>query len=406
MCFCETDIMLPKKSGDPGFMQKWSVVACDQYTSDISYWNKIKECVGTSISSLNLIIPEIYLETETESSIGERIKNISEAMRAYEKDLVCCKDSMFYIERTLKNGRVRRGILGAVDLEEYDYKKGSGAKIRSTEETVASRIPPRVKIRENALFELPHIMILYDDEKDILISELGKNSGNFEKVYDFELMQGSGRIAGYKLGEKNISFVKTALESFETDGFLFAVGDGNHSLATAKEYWETVKKTLPPSEASRHPARYALAEIVNIYDKSLEFEPIYRILFGVDPADVIKKLNECYGQDANGHTFEIYYGENRYAASVKSGYNLPVKTLQIFLDDYVQKYGGRIDYIHGRAETIEFAGQKGAIGFIFDTMKKSDLFSAVRKDGALPRKTFSMGEADDKRFYLECRRII
>ena len=406
MCFRETDIMLPKKSGEPGFMQKWSVVACDQYTSDISYWNKIKEFVGMGMSSLNLIIPEIYLETEPEEAIGERIKNIAETMEAYEKDLTCCKDSMFYIERTLKNGRVRRGLLGAVDLEEYDYKQGAGAKIRSTEDTVASRIPPRVKIRENALFELPHTMILYDDEKDILMSEISENADKFEKVYDFELMQSSGRIAGYKLGEENISYVKTALESLGTGGFTFAVGDGNHSLATAKEYWEAVKKTLPPSEASRHPARHALAEIVNIYDKSLEFEPIYRILFGVEPEDVIQKFNACYEIGANGHNFEIYCGGNRYVTTVKSGYNLPVKALQIFLDDYVQKYGGRIDYIHGRAETIEFAKQSGAVGFIFDTMKKSDLFSAVRKDGALPRKTFSMGEADDKRFYLECRRII
>ena len=413
MCFKETDILLPKFANNPELMQKWGVIACDQYTSDISYWNKIKDFTENNMSALNLIFPEIYLETETNLEQEQRIKNIAETMKKYEKDMTCYKNSMFYIERTLKNGAVRQGLVGAVDLEEYDYSKDSKAKIRSTEETVASRIPPRVKIRENALFELPHVMILYNDENDILMSELKKNAENLEKVYDFDLMQNSGKIKCYNLDKKNIDFVKETLNKLENGGILFAVGDGNHSLATAKECWENIKKSIPKSEYLSHPARYALAEIVNIYDKSLEFEPIYRILFDVDPLDVFGSMMKFFGKYVNNdtsyyqqHRFEIYYGENSERLFLTNPkHNLPVKTLQLILDDYIEERGGRIDYIHGKSETIEFAKQNNAIGFIFDTIKKSDLFPAIAKDGVLPRKTFSMGEADDKRFYIECRKI-
>ena len=401
-CFTETDILLPKEAKNPEFMTKWSVIACDQYTSDISYWNKIKEFTRDNISSLNLIFPEIYLETESEEEINSRIKNIAETMIRYEENFVRYENAMFYIERTLKNGEVRRGIAGAVDLEEYSYKKDSKAKIKSTEETVSSRLPPRIKIRENSVFELPHAMILYEDEKNTLIEGILKNRGDFKKVYDFGLMQGGGKIAGYKLDEKNIDFVKNI-----TRDFAFAVGDGNHSLAAAKEHWENIKRNREIKNPDTHPARYALAEIVNIYDESLEFEPIYRILFGVNPADVIKKFTEISGcgSDLNPHKFGIYYGGEYYPAEIKSGYNLPVKTLQEFLDGYIEKYGGRIDYIHGKTEAKELAKQKNSVSFIFETVKKSELFAAVNKDGVLPRKAFSMGEADDKRFYTECRKI-
>ena len=410
MCFTSTDILLPKEASNPDFMTKWSVIACDQYTSDISYWNKIKDFAGNEMSALNLVFPEIYLEIESDEEKTKRIQNIVAAMKKYEPELVCHKNSMFYVERKLKNGDIRRGLVGAVDLEEYDYKKVSAAKIRATEEAVPSRLPPRIKIRENALLELPHVMILYNDEKDVLMSGINKNLDDFTKVYDFDLMQNSGKITGYSLDAKNINFVKEMLGNLELDlddnGFLFAVGDGNHSLATAKECWENIKRGVPKEVYAGHPARYALVEIVNIYDSSLEFEPIYRIVFDVDPLDVIKKLTERFEPDTNGHKFELYHGENSCVKTVKSEYNLPVKTLQIFLDDYVAQYGGKIDYIHGKSETIEFAKKNNAIGFIFDSIKKPGFFSAITKDGVLPRKTFSMGEADDKRFYTECRRIM
>ena len=410
-CLKETEILLPAFAGDSEMMAKWSVIACDQYTSDISYWDKVKEFVGESVSALNMVFPEIYLEIETEEQKQLRIQNIVGNMKAYEKNLVCYKNAMFFIERTLKNSQKRFGIIGAVDLEEYDYRKGSELKIRSTEETVESRIPPRVKIRENALYELPHIMILYDDEKDVLMNHLRQNTVSFEKVYDFALMQNSGAIKAYNLDRASIDFVKNMFGSVENN-LLFAMGDGNHSLATAKECYENIKKSMPAEEYLKHPARYALAEIVNIYDESLEFEPIYRILFDADPADVIDNMKKVYdiseNMPANGdyQEFDIYYGENTKKIYVNNPqYNLPVKTLQIFLDDYLNKTGCKIDYVHGKSETIDFAKQDNTIGFIFDTMKKSELFPAIEKSGVLPRKTFSMGEADDKRFYIECRKI-
>lgn len=395
MCFKETDILLPKGYDNPDFMQKWSVIACDQYTSDIDYWNKVEYFSGEAMSALNLIFPEIYLERESEAQQKERIKNIAENMRNYENDFICFENAMFFIERTLRNGAKRFGIVGAVDLEEYSYAKDSRLKIRSTEETVISRIPPRVKIRENANLELPHVMILYDDELNILIDNL-KNQ-KLKKIYDFKLMQNSGEIKAYLLDKKNIDVVKNTLGRFEKQDFLFAVGDGNHSLATAKECYENLKKNTP--DYLNHPARYALAEIVNIYDESLEFEPIYRILFDVEPYDVIEKM-------PRGLNCEMYYGENsEKICSDMPEHTLSVKTLQIFLDDYLKNHGGRIDYIHGRNEVIELAKQDNAIGFICGTMQKSDLFRAIAEGGVLPRKTFSMGEAYDKRFYVECRKI-
>ena len=413
MCFKETDILLPKFADNPDLMAKWGVIACDQYTSDRTYWNKVKETVGDNMSALNLIFPEIYLEIDTEEQKNNRITNIVENMRKYEKDLVCYKNSVFFIERKLKSGKKRFGIVGAVDLEEYDYKKDSRLKIRCTEETVTSRIPPRVKIRENALFELPHVMILYNDKDDTLMSNLRKNAGNFTKVYDFKLMRNSGGIKAFNLDKSNIDFVKNTLGTFEHDNLLFAVGDGNHSLATAKKCYENLKKTLIKEEYLNHPARYALAEIVNIYDESLEFEPIYRILFEVDPSDVIENMKKVYDVSENSPSgknyqeFNVYYGETSKKIYVNNPqYYLPVKTVQIFLDDYIKKAGGRIDYVHGKSETMEFAKQKNSIGFIFSTMQKSELFPTIEKDGVLPRKTFSMGEADDKRFYIECRKII
>jgi len=412
ICFKETDILLPKFADNAESMQKWGVIACDQYTSDISYWDKIKEFTKGEISALNLIFPEIYLETESTDEQTQRMKNISDSMNEYEKDLVCYKNSMFYIERALKNGTTRYGLVGAVDLEDYDYNKNSKAKIRSTEETVPSRLPPRIKIRENALLELPHVMILYNDENDILMSGLKQNTANLKKAYDFDLMQNSGKITAYNLDTQNINFVKETLGKFENGGVLFAVGDGNHSLATAKECWENVKKSIKPEEYENHPARYALAEIVNIYDKSLEFEPIYRVLFDVEPLDVIENMKKEFeiSEDSpsceNYQEFDVYYGETTKKIFINNPkYALPVKNLQVFLDDYLKQNSGRIDYVHGKSETIEFSKKNNSLGFIFDTIQKSDLFPAIAKDGVLPRKTFSMGEADDKRFYIECRKI-
>ena len=371
---------MPKEYNNAEFMQKWAVIACDQYTSDVNYWNNVKNFCGNNMSTLNLIFPEIYLELESEEQGKTRIQAITRNMADYAPNLACFENAMLLIERTLKTGAKRFGIVGAVDLEAYSYSGDVTAKIRSTEETVLSRIPPRVKIRENASLELPHVMLLYNDARDVLINYLRARS--LQKIYDFKLMRDSGEIKAYLLGKEEIDFVKNVIggENFSKD-FTFAVGDGNHSLATAKACYENLKKSTP--DCSNHPARYALAEIVNIYDESLEFEPIHRILFDVDPSHVTEKINESLTP------------ENQRR----------VKPLQEFLDDYLAKYGGRIDYIHGEQELHELANRDDAIGFVCETVPKSGFFEAIAKEGTLPRKTFSMGEADDKRFYVECRKI-
>ena len=412
LCFKETDILIPDVNKID--MTKWSVIACDQYTSDLAYWKSVREITDGAMSTLDMIFPEVYLETEDEKAKSERIKKINAAMSEYRDKLVCCADSIFYIERELKNGSVRCGFVGAVDLEDYEYKKGVNAKIRTTEETVVERLPPRIKIRENAVLELPHVMLLYDDKNNSIVTEVKNNIGDLEKIYDFELMKDSGKIKAYRLDEKNVAALKNKLQSLEDNsqsGLLFAVGDGNHSLAAAKENYENIKKQYG-EQAINHPARYALVEVVNIYDESLDIEPIYRVLFDVEPEKVIETLQKEYDVSFDEpksdihHEFEIYYGDNSRKIYINDPeYYLPVKVLQEFLDNYLKNNKAKLDYIHGKEETIAISRKADNLGFIFKTVSKGDLFETIERDGVLPRKTFSMGEAYDKRFYIECRKI-
>ena len=414
-CFKSADILLPDFSKTDA--QKWAVVACDQFTSEPEYWEKAEALVGDSPSTLRLILPEVYL-SEAES----RIPNINGTMREYLGGvLVSHPDSMIFVERVQSDGGVRRGIVAAIDLECYDYTKGANALIRATEATVVERIPPRVAIRRDADIELPHVMLLIDDPDRTVIEPL---VGNCDSVaYDTELMLGGGRIKGFYLDGKQQSQVRAALEALITptamekkygDGglapLLFAVGDGNHSLASAKAAYEEIKAAIGVSEAMTHPARYALVEVVNIHDEALKFEPIYRVMFGVDPKDVLASL-EGYVRELDGkaQSQKMTYihgkteGEICVSAPVRQ---LTVGTLQDFIDDYIKTHkGSEVDYIHGEKSTRTLAEKDGAIGFLFDGMGKSELFRTVIFDGALPRKTFSMGHAEDKRYYMECRRI-
>ncbi len=414
--FKSGNILIPKNVD----MTKWSVVACDQYTSEPDYWNKVKEIVGDSPSTLNLTLPEIYLE---ESDVEERIENINENMKKYiDEDLFTeYSDSMIYLERTQDDGKVREGLIGIVDLEDYSYEKGSQTLIRATEKTVIERIPPRMKVRENALLELPHIMILIDDDKKEIIENLKNEVSEEDKVYDFDLMQKGGHIKGYKLNEDSINGVVSKLEALaDKDAFekkydvsdkgvlLFAMGDGNHSLATAKACYEKLKESLSEEEYLNNPARYALVELVNLHSEALEFEAIHRVLFDVDVDDLVDSLNKYYtiNEDGNGQKFELItkdYDKTLYIENPKS--NIPVGSIQIFLDEYLENHDGKIDYIHGEDVTKELGSKEGNVGIIFDSMEKGDLFKTVILDGALPRKTFSMGHSHDKRFYLEARKI-
>ncbi len=387
------DILLP----NDGF-EAWSVIACDQFTSQPEYWQSLAASIGDAPSTLNLILPEVYLEDHPEA----RTEAINQTMRAYLDAGIFneYKNAMIYVERTLKNGSIRRGIVAAVDLEAYDFTKGSSAPIRATEGTVLERIPPRVKIREGAPLELPHVMLLIDDEAKAVIEPLADTADTYPKLYDFTLSAGGGSICGRLLDESAQECIMSALAPLAEgeNPLVFAVGDGNHSLATAKTCYE---------QNGKNPlSRYALVEIVNIHDSALEFEPIYRVLFNCDPTDVTAylKAHADDGEDSQKITCIAADGEQTISLSRTS--NLPVGTLQHLIDDYIKAHPGvTVDYIHGIDVTRTLASEPGRIGFLFEGMKKTELFETVRCDGALPRKTFSMGEAADKRYYLEARRI-
>ncbi len=414
--FKKGNILLPKNTD----MTKWSVVACDQYTSEKDYWEEVEQIVGDYPSTLKLTLPEIYLE---ENDVEERIKRINDNMQKLidEKFFTEYKDSMIYLERTQADGKVREGVMGIVDLEDYSYEKGSETLIRATEKTVIERIPPRVKIRENAPLEFPHIMILIDDDKKDIIESLKEEVKEDDKVYDFELMQNGGHIKGYKLSDKSIEEIESKLEVLrDPENFskkydvtnkgvlLFAMGDGNHSLATAKTCYENLKKELNEEEYLNHPARYALVELVNLHSQALEFEAIHRVIFDTDINNLLSEMKKYYNinKEGNGQEVEVItkdMDEVWYIENPKS--NISVGSVQIFLDEYLENHKGKIDYIHGEEVVKNFAKEDNNLGLIFKSMKKEELFKTVIVDGALPRKTFSMGHSYDKRFYLEGRKI-
>ena len=415
-CFVSSDILLPDFNEVDG--KKWAVIACDQFTSEKEYWERASEFVESSPSTLSMMIPEVYL-----SETKERIPLVHKAMEeCFHNVLKEHSNSMIYLERVQSDGRVRHGIIGAVDLEHYDYHKGATSLIRATEGTVLERIPPRVAVRREALLELPHVMLLIDDKERTVIEPLQNDIANFDKAYDFELMLGGGSVKGYFINKehrdrisdslKKLALPEVMAQKYGSDDiapFLFAVGDGNHSLATAKASYEELKAKIGDS-AKNSLARYALCEVVNLHDDALDFEPIYRVVFGVDPEDVLEKLR-VYAAKLEGGAGE------QYIKCISAGFEtelcvenptqqLTVGTLQNFLDEYVKDHPeAEIDYIHGEDSLRALSAREGAIGFLFDGMSKNELFKTVIFDGALPRKTFSMGHARDKRYYLECRKI-
>ena len=415
--FQTADILIPQNVD----FTKWSVVACDQYTSEREYWEDVKNIVGDSPSTLNIIFPEVYLE---DGDGDERIKKINATMEEYLQNGIFreLKDTFIYVKRTQPNGKTRHGIVGRLDLEEYDFSKGSQSKIRATEGTIIERIPPRQRIRKNAPLEAPHILILIDDREKSVVEPLESKINSFEKLYDFDLMKNSGHIVGYNVDETSKNEILSSLEKLsDKDAFeakygvknkgvlMFAAGDGNHSLATAKTCWEEIKKGLSEEEIKTHPARYALVELMNIHDETLEFEPIQRVIFDTEPKKLLDALvghyNASYTDNGGQRIDYTYQGTEGSIYITETDSNLPVGTLQKFLDKYLAENGGRIDYIHGSDVVRNLAREENTIGFMVDSMEKNDLFTTVIKDGSLPRKTFSMGEAADKRFYLECKKI-
>ena len=412
------DILLPRDCD----MSKWAVVACDQFTSQPEYWAEVDRIAGDSPSTLRLVLPESKLN---DPNVEEHIAGINRAMTDYlARDIFkTYQDSILYIERTQSDGEIRHGLVAAVDLDQYDYTPGSGSLIRATEGTVLERIPPRVRVRKDAPIELPHVMLLIDDPDKTCIEPITAATGSMEKVYDFELMMKGGHLKGWKLTDAQCSAVADALLALTGESvmeqkyglkgaatLLFAVGDGNHSLATAKTCYENLKKVTPQEQWADLPARYALVEIENLHDDALKFEAIHRVIFNVDAQALLDAYKAAYpgAYEGRGEGHTVAYtwaGGSGFITVPDPKVQLAVGTLQNFLDAYLKGKDSEIDYIHGDAITDELGSKPGNIGFKLPAMGKDQLFKTVIADGVLPRKTFSMGHAEDKRYYVEGRKI-
>lgn len=425
-------LLMPREGID---LSKWAVIACDQYTSQPDYWNNADSIVGDVPSTLRLTLPEVYLE---QPDVKERTAKIQDAMLRYQQDgtLTEYEPGMMLVERTTKSG-TRRGVVLSFDLEAYDYQAGSQSLIRPTEKTVVERIPPRLAVREGASLELPHIMLLIDDSDRKVIEPLFADKDAFRKAYDTDLMLNGGHLSGWFVpeGKETAALIERLNGLADPETFNkkygltgehavlpYAVGDGNHSMATAKANWERIKQDLSEEERQDHPARFVLAEVVNIHDDSLEIEGIHRVLFHIHPREVFQAADEFFrlhggmaycgdpksAPSTNVQSFPcMFHGEQVTLCVVDSPWALPVATLQNFLDDFLEKNPkSHIDYIHGADVVRELSQDARNIGFLLPDPAKEDLFRGVILDGVLPRKTFSMGEAQEKRYYMEARKIV
>ncbi len=414
-CIRPAHILLPNGNINP---EKWAVIACDQFTAEPEYWEKAEELVGDSPSALNLILPEVYLEKE---DAPERIRKINETMKTYLADgtLEALPSGMMLTARDTDGACPRKGIVMEFDLEAYSFREGEKASIIPTEKTVIERIPARVKVREGAVLELPHIMILINDPAGSVIDPVYEKRDELEKKYDIQLMQNGGRLEGWFLPEGTwTDRVMEGLKKLPED-MPYAIGDGNHSLAAAKTNWENIKKGLTEEEQKDHPARFVLAELVNLYDESIVIEGIHRVLFGADPKDVLHAASSYFAQkggsasadaaaaDENVQSFRWFAGDKEGILSVTgSPWALPTASIQNFLDAYLADHPeAKLDYIHGESTVKALSAAENTIGFLLPDLDKAGLFEAVMKDGVLPRKTFSMGEAREKRYYMEARKI-
>ena len=395
LIFQPAEILLPA-----GNLRKWSVIACDQFTSDGEYWAEVERYVGSEPSSLRLMLPEYYLGCSDETA---RMAEIQKTMRVYlESDVFrTYPDSLIYLERKLSNGNVRRGLIGVIDLEAFDYSDRTNASIRASEHTVEDRLPPRVSVRRAACLEMPHIMLFLDDPSDFCMHEAASSAE--ELLYDFDLMGGGGHICGRRIcGEKAWRLA----EVLSGDGeFRFAVGDGNHSLAAARNCWLEKKQSLPETEWTRHPARYALVELVNIHDPGVSFEPIHRVLFETDPSQWFASARErlfC----PDGREITLLCGSDDVTLPVKgSAIGEVIDQVEQFCKWYCFVYGGKIDYIHGDDEARYLSQKQDCCGVLLPQMEKAELFQSVSEIGPFPKKSFSIGLGTDKRYYLECRKI-
>lgn len=403
--FAPTDILLPERAD----MHRWSVIACDQFTSDAAYWRAVQDTVGDVPSTLRLMLPEFYLGKCDEAAATRAIQ---QTMHAYLDSGVfrTVPHSLVLVQRTLPGGAVRCGIVGALDLEAYDYAPDSVTPIRATEGTVASRLPARVRIRAAAALEMPHIMVFYTDLEDAICRKAEALAG--DTLYDFDLMSGGGHICGRRIAGDAADRLAAALcaTGVGTDGehpMRFAIADGNHSLAAARQCWLEKKKTLTPEQAAVDPARYALVELVNLHSPAVTFEPIHRVLFETDAAHWLDAAEAALAAaDGHGYAVTLLAGAQRRDILAR-GCSLgeAIAALDAFCASYMQAHGGRIDYIHGDDEAVDLAAGDGCCGILMPRMEKEELFTSVLRSGPFPKKSFSIGLGADKRYYLECRKL-
>lgn len=403
--FTPTDILLPERAD----MHRWSVIACDQFTSDAAYWRAVQDTVGDAPSTLRLMLPEFYLGKCDEAAATRAIQ---QTMHAYLDGGVfrTVPHSLVLVQRTLPGGAVRCGIVGALDLEAYDYAPDSVTPIRATEGTVASRLPARVRIRAAAALEMPHIMVFYTDPEDAICREAETLAG--DTLYDFDLMAGGGHICGRRIAGDAAEQLAAALcaTGVGTDGehpMRFAIADGNHSLAAARQCWLEKKKTLTPEQAAVDPARYALVELVNLHSPAVTFEPIHRVLFETDAAHWLDAAEGALAAaDGRGYAVTLLADAQRRDILARgSSLGEAIAALDAFCASYMQAHGGRIDYIHGDDEAVDLAAGDGCCGILMPRMEKEELFTSVLRSGPFPKKSFSIGLGADKRYYLECRKL-
>lgn len=393
--FTPADILLPRVDD----MTKWSCIACDQFTAEPEYWREAERIVGSEPSTLRLMLPEAWLGVRDSAA---ETRKIYAAMKDYVNRGIfrTVEQSFIYVERTLPSGAVRRGLVGKLDLECYDWAPGSATPVRATEGTVESRLPARVEVRRGATLEMPHIMVFIDDPENAVIP----SAAGGEVLYDFELMLGGGHIRGSRVTGEAAERLTAALEAPE-GSVRFAMGDGNHSLAAAKRCWEQIKRNLPESELETHPARYALAEIVNIHDEAVTFEPIHRVLLETAPRGFIEEAAARLPR-GKGQAVTLLAGKREMEIETGMPLGALVALVDELLGDWRREHGGEPDYIHGDEEARALGGKPSSVGVLLPRLEKAELFPYITEHGPYPKKSFSIGHARDKRYYLECRAIV